>query len=148
MTSRSALRSALLRGCHPWLGWLCIKASPACCLHASATARPKYSGLKLALPRRLLKYFVGGDYLLRSFELASVHFEYELIRLIMHLVWGGFYVHWSSVRSTEATFTTPATLPAWTNPTTCLGGAAQCGHIAIAIPVSEPSGRPEAWVLD
>ena len=38
----------------------------------------------------------------------------------MPLVWVGFYVHWSSVCSTEATFTTPATLPAWTNPTTCL----------------------------
>ena len=56
-------------------------------------------------------------------------------------------VHWSSVRGTEATFTTPDTLPSWTNPGPCTGGAIECGHLAIAVPVVAPPGRPEEWIL-
>ena len=46
------------------------------------------------------------------------------------------------------TFTAASTLPTWTNPTTCPGGAVQCGHIAVAVPISAPLRRPEAWILD
>ena len=59
-----------------------------------------------------------------------------------------FDVHWSSVRGAEATFTTAADLPSWTNPTTCTAPATQCGHLAVAIPVTAPPGRPELWTLN
>ena len=59
----------------------------------------------------------------------------------------GFDVHWSSVRGYEATFTTASVLPSWTSPTTCTAPATQCGHLAIAVPVAAPPGRPETWVL-
>ena len=59
-----------------------------------------------------------------------------------------FDVHWSSVRGAEATFTTADTLPIWTNPGTCAAPATQCGHLAVAIPVTAPPGRPELWTLN
>ena len=68
-------------------------------------------------------------------------------RVFSFLQGGGlaFDVHWSSVRPFEAALTMPHTLPSWTNPVVC---ADQCGHLAIAIPVAAPPGRPEAWVLN
>ena len=60
-----------------------------------------------------------------------------------------FDVAWSTVRGTEAVVAMADTQPEWTNPVeTCPGGVAQCGHLAIAVPVSAPPGRPEAWVLN
>ena len=60
-----------------------------------------------------------------------------------------FDVSWSSVRGGESHISMPnSPLPSWTNPTTCTAPATECGHLAVAIPVSAPPGRPEIWVLD
>ena len=73
---------------------------------------------------------------------GSVNFSY--------LQGGGtsFDVTWSNIRDFETTFTTAATLPSWTNPTTCVAPASQCGNLGLAIPVSGAPGVPEAWILN
>ena len=60
-----------------------------------------------------------------------------------------FDVVWSSVRGSEVHLAMPSSpLPGWTNPTACTAPATECGHLAIAVPVSGPPGRPEAWILN
>ena len=60
-----------------------------------------------------------------------------------------FDVVWSSVRGSEVHLTMPSSpLPGWTNPTACIAPAIECGHLAIAVPVNGPPGRPEIWVLN
>ena len=60
-----------------------------------------------------------------------------------------FDVVWSSVRGSEAHVTMPnSPLPSWTNPTTCGPPDGECGHLAVAVPVNGPPGRPEIWVLN
>ena len=60
-----------------------------------------------------------------------------------------FDVVWSTVRGSEAHVTMPnSPLPSWTNPTTCSPPDGECGHLAVAVPVNGPPGRPEIWVLN
>ena len=60
-----------------------------------------------------------------------------------------FAVPWSTVRDGEAHITMPGPpLTNWTNPTACTTGVAECGHLAVAVPVNGPPGRPESLVLN
>ena len=59
-----------------------------------------------------------------------------------------FAAPWSSVRGGESHITMPSPLTNWTNPGPCGTGVQECGHLAVAVPVSTPPGRPEAWILN
>ena len=81
-----------------------------------------YSGYS-ATPRTLAYEFIGS---------GGVNFDAD----------------WSSVRGNTATFTTASTLDSWTNPTTCAGGAAQCGHLVLAIPSQGAPQAPDYYSID
>ena len=59
-----------------------------------------------------------------------------------------FHAHWSNVRGYEATFTTAATLPGWTTPGQCTGGASECGHLVVAVPAAGAPQTPDFDSID